>query len=165
MAFTEGEWNEDIWKGATAGCSLFVGLFQTVAAEEGSDRASEMLQKFGTSMGAHSGEMLKQQLGDQTLDVGKLSELIADFDASFGAKTEIEQQDGCFRMRIHNCPLAAAYEMMGIDRESGKRICEDWGVVLYQNLMNVLAPKGDYELVHFRETWDDFCEERFSPGK
>ena len=164
MAFTKCEWNEDVWKGATAGCSAFVGLFNVVAAEDGIEKASEMLKKLGTAMGAHSGEMFKQQLDDQKLDVQKLSELIVGFDASFGAQTEIAHEADAFRLRLHNCPLASAYKMLGIDHETGKRICEDWGVVLYKNLMNALAPNGQYEVVHYRENWDDYCEERFSPG-
>ena len=96
MAFTKCEWNEDVWKGAAAGCSVFVGLFQVVAAEDGSEKASEMLKKLGKAMGTQSGEMFKQQLGDQKLDVQKLSELIVGFDASFGVQTEIEQEGDSF---------------------------------------------------------------------
>ena len=164
MAFTPCEWNEDVWKGATAGCSGFVGLFNSVAAEDGSEKASEMLKKLGTAMGTHTGEMFKEQLGDQKLDVQKLSEFITGLEASFGVRMEIEQETDSFNLRLHDCPLAAAFKAMGVDHETGKRICEDWGVVLYESLMNVLAPNGKYELVRYRENWDDYCEERVSLG-
>lgn len=164
MAFTQCDWNEDVLKGAAAGCSVFIGLANVVAAEEGSEKASGMLKKLGMAMGTQTGEMFKQQLGDQKLDAQKLSELIVGLDGSFGVKMEVEQEADSFNLRLHDCPLAAAYKAMGIDHETGKRICEDWGVTLYSNLMKVLAPNGDYELVHYRENWDDYCEERFSPG-
>jgi hypothetical protein len=164
MAFTESEWNEDVFKGAVAGCSAFVGLFNVIAAEEGGEKASEMLKKLGSAMGSHSGEMLKESLGGQGLDAQKLSELIAGFDASFGARTEVEQEGDAFKLRVHDCPLAAAYAMMGVDHETGKRICEDWGVTLFGNLMSVLAPNGKYELCQFRESWDGYCEESYSVG-
>ena len=164
MAFTPCDWNEDVWKGATAGCSAFVGLYNVVAAEEGIEKASEMLKKLGTATGTQHGEMVKGQLGDKQVDSHVLSEAIVGLDSAFGAKTEIEHEDDAFTLRIHECPLAAAYGMMGIDHETGKRICEEWGVTLFQSMMKVLAPNGNYELVRYRDTWDDYCEERYSVG-
>ena len=165
MAFTKCEWNEDVWKGAAAGCSVFVGLFNVVAAEDGEEKAFGMLNKLGTAIGTHTGEMFKQQLGDQKLDVKKLSEFIVAFNTPFGCQMEIEQETDSFRIRHHNCPLAAAYKTMGVDHETGKRICEDWGVAVFENLMKLLAPNGKYELAHYREDWDDICEERYWPGE
>lgn len=165
MAFSKVEWSEDTFKGATVGCSVFIGLYNTVAADAGNEKASDMLVELGAAMGTQHGEMLKGQLGDQKLDVQKLSDMIVGLDSAFGARVEVEQEADSFNLRIHECPLAAAYQALGIDHETGKKICEDWGVGLFQNLMNAVAPNGKYELVHYRETWDGVCEERYSPGE
>lgn len=165
MAFNKCEWNEDVWKGATAGCTAFIGLFNVVAAEDGKEKAFSFLKKLGTAMGAQTGEMFKQQLGDQKLDVQKLSEFIIGFNAPFGCQMEIEEEADSFRIRHHNCPLAAVFKTLGIDYETGEKICEDWGVAIFENIMKVLAPNGQYEIAHYRENWDDYCEERYLPGK
>ena len=161
MAFTQCEWNEDVFKGAAAGCSMFVSLANLMAEDMGQEKASEMLVKMGTAYGVQSGEMFKQQLGDEKPDAGKLGRFIAADYAKAGLQVETEHENGSFTLRVHNCPFAEAYKALGMDLEAGKKICEDFGLSIMHNRLKPVDPDGKAELVHFRETWDDFCEERF----
>ena len=164
MAFTKWYWTEEIWKGATAGCTIFVALFSTVAEEIGKEKAFGLLKKLGETMGKGAGQMFKDQLGDEKLDAKTLSKFIIGFNESFGCQMEIEEHPTHFRLRHYNCPLAQAFKNLGTDYETGKRICYDWGVTLFENLMKVLAPDGEYEATHYRDNWGDFCEEKYTPG-
>ena len=164
MAFTACEWNEDLFEGAVAGSSLLVGYFNAVAEEFGEDKAAELLRKLGTAMGEHTGEMCKQQLGDQPLDVTKLAEFATGVAGSFGEKLEVEYEDNSFRLRIHNCPFAEAYKALGMDMESGKSICLAISESFSRNFLKVIAPDGHWELANCRESFDDHCEERYSLG-
>lgn len=161
MAFAKCDWSEEVWKGATAGCSAFVGFIGTVAEEIGKEKAFDLLKRLGENMGKGAGQMFKEQLSNQKLDVKKLSQFIIGFNGPFGCQMEIEEHPTHFRLRHYNCPLAQAFKNMGTDYEMGKRICYDWGLPLFENLMKVLAPNGKYELSHYRENWDDFCEEMY----
>lgn len=165
MAFTYCGWNEDAWKGATFGCSLFIRLFELVAEEHGGEEASAMLRKLGTTMGAQYAEALREQIGDQTLDAEKLSELVVGLDGTFGLQMEVEHEDDAFTLKLHNCPLAAAFKMLDVDGETGKQMCENWGSVFMDALTKGLAPNGDHRIVAFRRGWDGVCVERFSLGE
>ena len=165
MAFTKCEWNEDVWKGASTGCTVLVAFFNLVAEEVGREKAVEMLRKLGSGMGAQEGDMCKQQLGGQKLDVKKLSELVINASADFGDQMEIEYEDDSFKLKIYNCPLGGAYKALGMDLEAGKKICDHFGGSYCESFMKVLAPGGKYEVVRFRENWDDYCEERYSLGE
>jgi hypothetical protein len=162
MAFTKCDWSEGVWEGATAGCSVFVGLFGTVAEEIGKEKAFALLKKLGEGMGKGAGQMFKEQLGDEKIDIKKLAQFIIGFNGPFGCQMEIEEEPTHFRLRHHNCPVAQAFKNMATDYETGKRICYDWGVTLFENLLNVLAPEAKYEVAHYRENWDDYCEEKYT---
>ena len=162
MAFTKCDWSEDVWKGATAGCSAFVGFICTVAEAIGKEKAFDLLKKLGETMGKRSGQMFKEQLGDQSLDAKKLSQFIIGFNGPFGCQMEIEEHPGYFSLRHYNCPVAQAFKNLNTDYETGKRICYDWGATLFENLLKVLAPEAKYEVVHYRENWDDYCEEMYT---
>ena len=165
MAFTACEWNEDLFKGAVAGSSVFVGYFNAVVEEFGREKAAELLRKFGAAMGEHTGHTCKQQLGGQPLDVKKLAEFATGVASSFGEKLEVEYEDNSFRMRIHNCPFVDAYKALGMDMESGKSICLAIGESFSKNFLKVIAPDGRWELARCRESFDDYCEERYSLGE
>jgi hypothetical protein len=165
MAFTACEWNEDLFKGAVAGTSLFVGYFNAVAEEVGGEKAAELLRKFGAAMGEHTGQMCKQQLGDQPLDVKKLAEFAIGVAGSFGEKLEVEYERNSFRLRIHNCPFVEAYKALGMDMESGKSVCLAIGESFSEDFLKVIAPDGHWDLARCRERFDDYCEECYSLGE
>lgn len=164
MVFAKCDWNEDIWKGASAGCGVFCAFVSACAKEFGWEKVSAILKGLGESMGSGVGQMFKDQLGNQKLDVEKLSKFVIGFNGPFGCQMEIERHPSFYRLRHHNCPMAAGCKSFGIDYEFMKRVCEDWGAVLFKSVMKVLAPTGQYELSHLRENFDDYCEERYTLG-
>jgi hypothetical protein len=163
MPFEERDWDEKVWKGASAGCGVFCMFVSYCAKEFGEEKVFSLLRKLGEDMGTGAGNMFKEQLGGQKLDVEKLAEFITGFNGPFGCQMEIEKHPTYFRLRHINCPIANGCKSMQVDYDIMKRVCEDWGVTLFRNITKQLSPAGKYELPHYRENFDDYCEEKYTP--
>ena len=161
MALTKHIWSEDIYKGAIAGTSIFVGFFNVVAEEFGTEKAVELLRKLGTNMGTNSGQNYRKELGDQLLDTKKLAELTTGVTNTFGDKVEVVYEKNSIRLRVRCCPFAEAYKALGMDMISGKVICKAMDESFCKAFIKEIAPNGRWELTKCRESFDDYCEEKY----
>ncbi len=151
---------EDTYNGATAAMTFFNSYLKTVADEIGMKRAVELFAKMCTTTGSMQGQMMKEQAGTDEIDAKAAWSIVKAIPEGIGISSEIiAESPQEVVVKLHNCPVYTAGQMLGLDAETIETMCRKGSAQLMHNATKELNPNLSYQLRKFRSGPDDFCEE------
>ena len=151
---------EDTFSGALQAMTFMNAYIKTVAEEIGMDQAVSLLTKMCESMGATQGKILKEQAGDEELDVAAAWSLVKRVPEGIGIGAEvIKESPEEIVFKTDRCPLYTAGQMLGMDNNTIETMCRNGPARLMDTITKELNPNLSYQLRKFRSGEDDFCEE------
>jgi hypothetical protein len=151
---------EDTYNGAASAMTFMNAYIKTVAEEIGMDRAVSLLTRMCESMGATQGKILKEQAGDEELDVAAAWSLVKRVPEGIGIGAEvIKESPEEIVFKTNRCPLYTAGQMLGMDNITIETMCRNGPARLMDTITKELNPNLSYQLRKFRSAEDDFCEE------
>jgi hypothetical protein len=155
--------SEDVLSGARAAFILFDAYLGTVAQELGMERAVGLLTKMCESMGAIQGQMLKQQAGVKQADAKTGGALAITVPESLGIALQvIEESPQKAVWKAGRCSLYEAAQMLGMDAKS---MCRAGPLRFMDTVVKQLNPNLSWQVLKYRSSADDFCEEACVLGK
>jgi hypothetical protein len=151
---------EDTFNGAKTAFLFFGGFYNAVVNEVGEEKALNMMEEMGKSLGVMQGKMLKSQVRREKIkDITPSSagSLSSDVLAGLGIVTEnIEENPEKITYKINKCPVYEATRLMGLDSEA---LCRHGAVAFMNTVVKQIDPNLGYELEKYRSGPDDFCKE------
>lgn len=153
---------EDTFNGAKNAFAFFGVYINNTAQEIGMERALALFTKTCEAVGIGLGKMGKQQAGDKVIDAMAAHSLVRG-DESLGAVNEIlEESPTLVRFKCMRCPAYEASLMAGMDKAVIERMCRNGAIVGMDAAVKQLNPRLSYQLIRYRSSADDFCEEQIS---
>ena len=129
------------------------------------ERATALFTQMEEAMGTVQGQMLKQQTGDEAIDVNAAYALAEGFVESLGITFEVtEQSPECVAFRVGKCPVFEGAQMLGMDVEAIEAACHAGALKFMEAAIKQLNPDLSYEVRKYRTSADDFCEEAIVLG-
>ena len=154
---------EDTFTGAKNAFIMLDAFINTVAKENGENKAFSMMEETCLNMGAVQGKMLKSKARREKIkemNPSNAALLASDAIKGFGIATEILKESADkVSMEVKKCPVYEAAKMMGLDPE---QFCRSSSLPFMDSLVKELNPNLQYELEKFRIGQDDFCKESIS---
>ena len=148
---------EEALNAARNAFTFLFAYLNTVAEEIGMERAVGLQTKMCETMGAMQGQMLKQQAGIEQADAKTAWALAATVVESLGIATEVVEESSQKAVRKNSrCPVYDAAQMLGIDPKSN---CRATSLRFMDALVKQLNPNLSVQVLKFRSSADDFCEE------
>jgi len=149
--------SEEVLNGARAALTFFFAYVNTVAQEIGMERAVGLLTKMAEGMGAMQGQMLKQQAGVEQADAKTAGALAVTVPQGLGLAFEVIEESPQKAVRKGGrCSIYEAAQMLGMDAKS---ICRAGPLRFMDAVAKQLNPNLSWQVLKFRSSVDDFCEE------
>ena len=151
---------EDVFNGAKTAFLFFNGFYNAVVEDVGEEKALNLLEKMGKTMGEMQGKMLKSQVRRD-----KIKEITPNIAVSLtggvieglGITTEtMEESPEKITFKICKCPVYEAAKLMGLASET---LCPHSAVPFIDTMVKQIDPNLGYELEKYRSGTDDFCQE------
>ncbi len=154
---------EDVLNGARAGFAFLHAYINTVGEEIGRERALALVTKMSETMGTMQGQMLKQQAGVEQVDAKTAWALAGTFVDSLGIAQQVTEESSQKAVRKGGrCPVYEAAQMLGMDAKS---FCRAGSLRFMDALVKQLNPNLSMQVLKFRSSADDFCEEAIVLGE
>ncbi len=152
---------EDTFNGAKTALTLLHAYINTVAQGIGMEQALAMDTMMCEAMGAAQGRMLQAQVGNGEFDAQTAHPLLRSaIEQGFGILSEvIEESPQRVVLKIARCPVFEAAQALGMDAEAIKTSCRASSIPFMAAMAKQLNPNLSYQLVEFRTSADDCCEE------
>ena len=129
----------------------------------GREQALGLLTRTVESLGAMQGQMLKQQAGVEQADAKTAWTLAATVPDSLGILTEVVEESSQKAVRKGSrCSVYEAAQMLGMDAKS---FCRAGPSRFMDTLVKQLNPNLSMQVLKFRSSADDFCEEAIVLGE
>jgi hypothetical protein len=152
---------DDKRDGAMNAFSFLFGYLNMVAREIGMEQATALSSDVDAAMGAEQGKMIREKAIAAEFDA-RAAALIAQnsIEEGFGITSEVlEDSPRKTVFKVGRCPVFEAAQKMGLDAETIKTLCHAGPLKYMDALIKQLNPDLRYQLLKFRSTADDFCEE------
>lgn len=150
---------EDVFNGAVNGFIQAGVFFSTVAQEIGMERALALYAKTCETMGVGMGQMMKEQMGIKELDAKTSISVAEAVVNTYGISLEAEETPKSVLLKMRQCPVYAANQMVGIDDETKDAMCLNGPIKFMNALFKQIDPNVSVRRKKFRTSPDDFCLE------
>jgi len=148
---------EDVFNGARTAMMLFDAYLGTVAQEIGMEQAMGLLTKMCEGMGVMQGQIMKQQAGIKECDAKTAGALARTVPESLGIALQvIEESSQRAVVKCGQCSVYEAAQMLGMDAES---FCRAGPLRFMDTVVKQLNPNLSWQVLKYRSSADDFCEE------
>lgn len=153
--------SEDIYNGAKTGLTFMHAYLNIVAQEFGMEKALALDTKTCQMLGVAQGQMIREQIGDQEIGTRKASEVLSNLiEEGFGISSEVDNESSkMITFKVGRCPVYEAAQTIGMDDEAIKAGCQAGAISFMDAVTKQLNPNLSYQLLKFRSSGDDFCEE------
>jgi hypothetical protein len=156
---------EDKLSGATTAMTFLYAYINTIAEEDGMERAIALQAKMCENMGVMQGQMMKEQAGVDEIDLKTAWSMANTIPDGLGISTEIiEDTPEGIVAKFGPCPIYTAAQMLGMDHSTIEELCKKGSATFMGTMTQQLNPNLKHELRKFRSSADDFCEEGIVRG-
>lgn len=155
--------NEEVFNAARNGFTFLEAYINTVAQEIGMERALGLLTKMCEGVGTMQGQLLKKQAGVEEADAKTGGALVRTVPESLGIAIEvIEESSEKAVWKCGRCSVYEAAQMLGMDAKS---FCRAGSSRFMDTAAKQLNPNLSMQVLKFRSSADDFCEEAVVLGE
>jgi hypothetical protein len=154
---------EDAFKAATTALSLYGAYLSAVAQEIGMDRALAIQNKTFESMGAHQGQMMREQSHLQEHNAQTAWALISTIPKTLGVDLKVEEESPQrVSVRCDRCSVFEAAQSLEMDVKGIEAFCKAGPNRFMDAMARQLNPDLKFQVGKFRSSSDDFCEEELT---
>ena len=152
---------QDKRDGAMNAFSFLFGYLNTVAQEIGMEQATALSSDVDEAMGTQQGKMIRERTVVAEFDARTAASIAQNsIEEGFGITSEVvEDSPRKTVFKVGRCPVYEAAQKMGFDARAIKTLCHAGPLKYMEALIKQLNPDLSYQLMKFRSTADDFCEE------
>lgn len=152
---------DDTFNGAKSGLTFLNAYVNTVAQVIGEEQAHTLEATMCKAMGASQGKMIAEQAGigefDLKSSIHVLQNLVKE---GFGIRSEvIGETPQKITIKVGRCPIYESMQALGIDGKAIEAGCRGGSLGFMDAVAKQLNPDLSYELIKFRSSEDDYCEE------
>ena len=152
---------EDTFNGAKSGLTFLNAYINTVAEVIGEDQAHALETATCQALGAAQGMMIKEQIGVDLFDLKSSSQVLQNLiEEGFGIRSDIQEETSHrIKLNVGRCPVYESMRDLGMDGKAIEASCRGGSLGFMDAVAKQLNPDLSYELVKFRSSPDDYCEE------
>ena len=152
---------EDTFNGAKSGLTFLNAYINTVAEAIGEKQAHALETTTCQALGTAQGMMIKEQIGIDKFDLKTSSQVLQNLiEEGFGIHSEvIEETPQKIKINVGRCPVYESMQALGMDGKAIEASCRGGSLGFMDAVAKQLNPDLGYELVKFRSSADDYCEE------
>jgi hypothetical protein len=152
---------EDTFNGAKSGFTFMNAYSNTVAQAIGTDQALALETMMCETLGTEQGKMIKEQAGIEEFDVKTASQMLSSLiEEGVGILSEIiEESPQRVMTKVGRCPIYESAQELGMDAKAIEASCRASSIHYMDAIARQLNPNLSYELIKFRSSVDDYCEE------
>jgi hypothetical protein len=152
---------EDTFNGAKSGLTFLNAYINTVAGVIGEEQAHALETATCQALGTSQGMMIKDQIGVEIFDLKSSSKVLQNLiEEGFGIRSEvIEETPQTIKINVGRCPVYESMQALGMDEKAIEASCRGGSLGFMDAVAKQLNPDLSYELVKFRSSADDYCEE------
>ena len=130
-----GKGKKEVFSGMTSGVSV-MGLYYNAAAKEfGEEKALQLFEKVGESMGAGTAKGMKEKLGNKTPTMKELKETLDSSYKSMGFTNSSKAGKTKLTNKVMSCPFYDGLAMAGLSHETINKICTHTSAGEYRSMM------------------------------